>query len=148
MKFFSLFFRRKKIEENPGVSKKRTSKTTQRKSSKEKKLSKVAKISKPKLTKALKEPPKKKKASHLKEELIGEIVHYFPQVSAGVIKLRKGSIKLGDTIHIKGHTTDFIQEVTSLQINNVSVKKAEKPKVVGFLSKQRVRRNDKVFKVK
>jgi len=82
-----------------------------------------------------------------KEELIGKITHFFPKVSAGVIKLKK-SLSLGDTIHIKGHTSDFIQKVSSLQINNKPVKRAEKGKLVGVLVKERVRRNDKVYKIK
>ncbi|HEC69866.1 MAG TPA: translation elongation factor-like protein [Candidatus Omnitrophica bacterium] len=82
-----------------------------------------------------------------KEELIGKITHFFPRVSAGVIKLKK-SLSLGDTIHIKGHTSDFIQKVSSLQINNKPVKRAEKGKLVGVLVKERVRRNDKVYKIK
>jgi len=82
-----------------------------------------------------------------KEELIGKITHFFPRVSAGVIKLKK-SLSLGDTIHIKGHTSDFIQKVSSLQINNKPVKRAEKGKLVGVLVKERVRRKDKVYKIK
>jgi len=82
-----------------------------------------------------------------KEELIGKITHFFPKVSAGVIKLKK-SLSLGDTIHIKGHTSDFIQKVSSLQINNKPVKRAEKGKLVGVLVKERVRRKDKVYKIK
>ncbi|MCD6539119.1 MAG: hypothetical protein J7K37_00205 [Candidatus Omnitrophica bacterium] len=82
-----------------------------------------------------------------KEELIGKITHFFPKVSAGVIKLRKG-LSIGDTIHIKGHTSDFIQKVSSLQINNKPVKRAEKGKLVGVLVKERVRRKDKVYKIK
>jgi len=103
--------------------------------------------------KVVKKAPKKplslkaKKPAKVKEVLIGRITHFFPRVSAGVIKL-KTDLALGDTIRIKGHTSDFVQKVNSLQIDNKPVKKASKGKLVGFLSKQRVRRSDKVYRVK
>ena len=87
------------------------------------------------------------KTSPVKEVLIGKITHFFPKVGAGVIKLKTG-LAIRDTIHIKGCTSDFNQNITSLQINNKPVKKAPKGKLVGFLSARRVRRNDKVYKLK
>lgn len=103
-----------------------------------------------KITKKVSKKPtglKAKKPARVKEVLIGRITHFFPRVSAGVIKL-KTDLVLGDTIHIKGHTSDFVQKVTSLEIDNKPVKRASKGKLVGFLSKQRVRRSDKVYKEK
>ena len=90
---------------------------------------------------------KTKKTSQIKEVLIGRITHFFPKVSAGVIKLR-APLKLQDRVHIRGHTTDFIQQISSLQINNKSIKSASSGKVIGFLSLKRVRRRDKVYKIK
>lgn len=90
----------------------------------------------------------KKKSQAKKEELIGKVTHFFPRVRAGVIKITKSSLSLGDTIHIKGNTSDFTQKVSSLQINNKPIKKALKGKVVGVLVRQRVRKKDKVYKIK
>lgn len=87
-----------------------------------------------------------KKASS--EELVGIITHYFPHVKAGVIKIKKSSISVNDSLHIKGHTTDFIQKVNSLQIDHKPVQSASKGKEIGLLVKSRVRHSDKVYKLK
>jgi putative protease len=91
---------------------------------------------------------RKIKKEILTEELIGIITHYFPRVKAGVIKIKRGSVSIGDILHIKGHTTDFIQKVTSIEINHRPVKSASKGKEIGLLVKSRVRHNDKVYKIK
>ncbi|MCM8770411.1 MAG: translation elongation factor-like protein [Candidatus Omnitrophica bacterium] len=101
----------------------------------------IAKLKK-KITK-----PVKVKVQVPKEELVGIITHYFPHVKAGVLKL-KVPLAIGDTIKIKGHTTDFTQTVTSMQINHVPITKAKKGDEIGLLVESRVRRKDKVFKVK
>ncbi len=50
----------------------------------------------------------------MEEKLIGKVMHYFSHVGAGVIEL-SDSLKIGDKIHIKGHTSDFTQDVTSIR---------------------------------
>lgn len=80
-----------------------------------------------------------------KQPAIGVITHYFPQVRAGVIKL-KAPLAVGDVIKIKGHTTDFTQVITSMQINHVPVDSAKKGAEVGLLVNSRVRHNDFVYK--
>ncbi len=57
------------------------------------------------------------------------------------------SLKLGDRIHIKGHTTDIECAVESMQINNVDVKEAKAGDAVGIKLTDRVRRGDTVYKV-
>ncbi len=79
------------------------------------------------------------------EEIIGVVTHYFPQVRAAVVKL-KTPLKIGDTIKIKGHTTDFTQTVTSLQINHVPINEAKKGQEIGLLVDSRVRQRDIVYK--
>ncbi|MBM3251777.1 MAG: hypothetical protein FJZ11_03240 [Candidatus Omnitrophica bacterium] len=111
-------------------------------------------IKKKTIKKPKKKVLKKKKASRIakkpaaQEELVGIITHYFPHVKAGVIKIKKGTISLGDTIHIKGHTTNFSQKISSLQIDRKPIESAPKGKEIGLAVKSRVRHNDKVFKVK
>lgn len=92
--------------------------------------------------------PAKKKAPAIKrkkENIIGVVTHYFPKVNAGVIKL-KSPLKVGDTIKIKGHTTDFTQTITSMQIDHVPINEAKKGDEIGLLVNSRVRRRDKVIK--
>jgi hypothetical protein len=50
------------------------------------------------------------------EEEVGKITHFFSKINVGVLELTKGDLKIGDTIHIKGHTTDFFQKVESMQV--------------------------------
>ncbi len=81
------------------------------------------------------------------EEEIGKITHYFSKINVGVLELSKGSLRLGDTIHIKGHTTDFFQKVESMQVEHVPVDIARPGQPVGLKVESPVRVNDLVFKV-
>jgi len=59
----------------------------------------------------------------------------------------EGTLNVGDTIHIQGHTTDFTQQVDSMQIENQSVDSAGPGADVGIMVEDRVRENDTVYKV-
>jgi putative protease len=93
-----------------------------------------------------KKKPAAVKVKKTKENLIGNITHYFPHVQAAVIKL-KAPLSVGDTIKVKGHTTDFTQEIVSLQIDRVPVNSAKVGAEIGLLVKSRVRQHDLVYKV-
>jgi len=82
----------------------------------------------------------------MKEIRVGGVSSYFSHVEAAAIELN-GDLKIGDTIHIKGHTTDFQQEVESMQIENELVEKAKAGDSIGVKVKERVRRHDVVYKV-
>lgn len=84
-------------------------------------------------------------AKKVKEKIIGAVTHYFPKVRAAVVKL-KVPLSIGETIKIKGHTTDLIQTVTSMQINHVPINSAKKGQEIGLLVNSRVRRHDIVYK--
>ncbi|MBI2628776.1 translation elongation factor-like protein [Candidatus Pacearchaeota archaeon] len=75
---------------------------------------------------------------------IGKITHYFDNIGVAVIQL-KGNLKVGDKIHVKGTTTDFTQEVDSMQVNHKPIQTAKKGDDVGMQVSERVRPNDKVF---
>ncbi len=81
------------------------------------------------------------------EKEIGSVSSYFSHVNVAAIKL-KTNLKIGDKIHIKGHTTDFEQTVDSMQIERKDVKKAKKGDHIGIGVSEKVRPNDKVFLVK
>jgi len=80
------------------------------------------------------------------EKEIGKVSSYFQHVNVAAIKL-SGQLKVGDKIHIKGHTTDFEQEVDSMQIEKKNVAKAKKGDHIGIKVPERVRPNDKIFLV-
>lgn len=100
------------------------------------------------LKKAPKKKPLPKKAKPVKkskERALGEVTHYFPQVRAAVVKV-KAPLAVGDSIRIKGHTTDFAQTVTSMQIDRTAIQKAKKGDEIGLLVDSRVRTKDVVSK--
>jgi putative protease len=80
------------------------------------------------------------------EEVIGKVSDFFSRPVVAGIALT-GTLKLGDKIHIKGHTTDIEITVDSMQINNVDVKEAKAEDAVGIKVSERVRRGDTVYKV-
>jgi len=81
------------------------------------------------------------------EEEIGKITHYFSKINVGVLELSKGILQVGDTIHIKGHTTDFYQKVESMQVEHNPVDSAKPGLPVGIKVESPVRENDLIFKV-
>ncbi len=120
-----------------GKKVKKTAKKAVKKASKKKRMKKKAVKRKP----GLKKKPTKKEGN-----LIGLITHYFPHVQAAVIKL-KGPLAMGDTLKIKGHTTDLTQIITSMQIDRVDISSAKKGDEIGLQVASRVRQHDKVYKV-
>jgi translation elongation factor EF-1alpha len=82
----------------------------------------------------------------VKEIKIGKVSKYFAHPEVAAIELEE-TVKVGDTIHIKGHTTDFEQEIQSMQIQNEIVKEAKSGDSIGVKVKERVRPNDLVYKV-
>jgi len=78
------------------------------------------------------------------EKKIGEVTHYFGHIPAGIIKL-SGKLSKGDTIHVKGATTDFTQEVASMQVDHKDIDSAKKGDEVGIKIDDRVREGDEVF---
>ena len=81
------------------------------------------------------------------EEEMGKITHYFSKINVGVLVVTKGELKVGDTIHIKGHTSDFYQKVESMQIEHQPVELAKKGESVGLRVEGSVREHDLVFRV-
>ncbi|MDP2953719.1 MAG: translation elongation factor-like protein [Chloroflexota bacterium] len=80
------------------------------------------------------------------EEEIGQVTDFFARPVVAGVQLRAG-LQAGDTIHIKGHTTDLTFSVASMQINNVEVKAAKAGDKIGIKVIDRVRPGDKVYKV-
>lgn len=81
------------------------------------------------------------------EEQIGKVTHYFGKIGVAAIEITQGWLAIGDTIHIKGHTSDFTQKVESLQIDNKPVEKALPGQAVGIKVAQHARQHDVVYKV-
>jgi translation elongation factor EF-Tu-like GTPase len=126
---------------------KKSAKKSIKKSAKKKIIKKkIIKKFHPKKKAAPKKKPTIKKPAKTEGNLIGAITHYFPHVQAAVIKL-KAPLAKGDTVKIKGHTTDLTQLVTSMQIDRVDIDRAKKGDEIGLLVSSRVRQADKVYKI-
>lgn len=138
-------------------SKKKATKPAKKKSVKTAKkvarqpIKKMAARPKGKPSKAAKKAGGKKQTVMVKEALaalpVAEVTHYFPHVKAAVLKIKSGDIRVGDKLHFKGHTTNFIQKVLSMQIDHQSVLVARKGDDFGVEVKSRVRAGDLVTKI-
>ena len=78
---------------------------------------------------------------------IGAIEHYFDKVGVGAFTIKNGDLSVGDTIHVKGHTTDFTTTVESIQIEHAKVAKAVNGDSVGIKLGEKAREHDKVYRV-
>ncbi|OYT66292.1 hypothetical protein B6U74_01310 [Candidatus Bathyarchaeota archaeon ex4484_205] len=81
------------------------------------------------------------------EEEIGVVMHYFTKIGVAVVKIERGSLKVGDKIHIRGHTTDFTQLVESMQVEHEPIQEATPGQSIGLKVVERVREGDKVYKI-
>ena len=79
-------------------------------------------------------------------EQIGAIRHYYSKIGVAVIDLT-AKIAVGDTIRVKGMTTDFHQKVESMQIEHADVQNASAGQSIGLKVTDRVREGDLVYKV-
>ena len=80
------------------------------------------------------------------EMQVGKVTHYFSKIGVAVIEVTDGSLKVGDEIHIKGHTSDFKQKISSMQIEHDKVEIAEPGQSIGMKVNEPVRGNDLVYK--
>ena len=78
---------------------------------------------------------------------IGKVFSYFSKVGVAAINITSGSLKVGDTIRIRGATTDFTQQIDSMEIDRQKVDSAGVGQSIGIKVKERVRPNDIIYKV-
>ncbi|MFW6117387.1 MAG: translation elongation factor-like protein [Thermoproteota archaeon] len=76
---------------------------------------------------------------------VGYVTHFFTDINVAIVDL-KGTLSVGDQILVKGATTDFEQEVESMQIEHEDIEKATAGHSIGLKVKKRVRENDIVYK--
>ena len=90
-------------------------------------------------------PPVEEPAQN--EVAAGIVTHYYSHLGVAVIQVNKGEIKVGDTIHIKGHTTDFIQQVESMEYEHQHIDRTPAGRSVGLKVKDHTREHDIVYLV-
>jgi len=88
-----------------------------------------------------------KREVNMAEKKIGEVVKFFSKPMVAAVKIVEGELAVGDSIKFTGHTTDFIDEVKSMEVDNKPVPKAVAGDFIGIKVADRVRPGDEVFKV-
>jgi translation initiation factor IF-2 len=83
----------------------------------------------------------------MKEIEVGHVADYFARIGVVAIEVTKEAIRVGDTLHFHGHTTDFNQTIDSMEVEHQKVEEAPVGSNVGIKVSDRVRTHDKVYKV-
>jgi hypothetical protein len=81
------------------------------------------------------------------EQKVGRVVHYYTNLSVAVIRLEEGEVQVGDTIRIKGHTTDVKQKVESMEVEHQKIQRATIGQEFGLKVTGHVREHDEVYRV-
>jgi putative protease len=79
-------------------------------------------------------------------EKVGEVSHYFTKIGVAVVELT-GKIKVGDSISVKGMTTNFEQKVESMQVEGENIEEANPGDDIGMKVADRVRKGDIVYRL-
>ena len=83
----------------------------------------------------------------MSEQLIGKVTHYFSKAQVAGIDITAGQLAVGDTIHIKGHSSNFTQKVESMQVEHQSVLAAKVGDKIGIRVADHAREHDQVYRV-
>jgi outer membrane biosynthesis protein TonB len=81
------------------------------------------------------------------ESLVGVVDDYFSHISVVTLTLQ-APLNVGETIHVRGHTTDITQTVDSMQVEHKAVSSGNAGDGVGIKVQDKVRRGDYVYKVR
>jgi len=83
----------------------------------------------------------------MEEEKVGRVQKFFAKPSVAAIEVTAGVLRIGDKLHFKGHTSDFEDTITSMQIEREPIEEAKLGDIIGIQVKGRVRENDIVYKI-
>ena len=81
------------------------------------------------------------------QEPIGLVIHFYSHLSVAIVRMERGSLRVGDSVHIKGHTTDLQQRVESMEIDHVRVAQVDAKQELGMRVSEHVREHDVVYKL-
>lgn len=81
------------------------------------------------------------------EQKVGEVVGYYARIGVAAIRLSEGPLRVGDTIRIRGHTTDFTQPVESMEADHRPIQEAQPGTEIAIKVRERARQKDQVFRV-
>lgn len=151
---------KKKILKKKTLTKKPTTKKTFKKKTSAKKLTKKKSATKHKSVvigskepvtiepgpASLTVPPVEEPAPN--EEAIGTVTHYYSHLGVAVVQINKGTLRSGDTIRLKGHTTDFTQQIESMEYEHQHVDLASPGQSVGLKVIDHTREHDILYRLK
>lgn len=81
------------------------------------------------------------------ETRIGTVTHYYTHLHVAGVEITGGELHKGDTIHIRGHTSDFEQKVESMEIDHETVEVARPGDDIGLGVIEHAREHDTVYRV-
>ncbi len=81
------------------------------------------------------------------EQHIGNVTHYFGNARVAAVKINDGLLRVGDTIHVVGHTSDFTQTIDSMQLEHTPVDSAGVGDEIGIRVAEHARTHDEVFRI-
>ncbi len=81
----------------------------------------------------------------MSETRIGTVTHYFTHLHVAAVTIVDGELHIGDTIHINGHTSDFIQKVASMELEHESVDVAKPGDDIAIAMDEYTREHDSVY---
>ena len=79
------------------------------------------------------------------ETKIGTVTHYWNHLHVAGVTITDGVLHKGDKIHIKGHTSDFIQDVGSMQIDHEAIDEAQAGDEIGLRVAEHAREHDTIY---
>lgn len=82
----------------------------------------------------------------MNEVEVGRVARYFGKVGVAAIEIHAGDLQVGDTIRIRGKTTDVSQRVESMEMEHQPIHTAAPGQLVGIKVRERVREHDLVYK--
>lgn len=83
----------------------------------------------------------------MSEQLVGKVTHYFGKPHVAAIQITDGELHVGDTIHVRGHTSDFTQKIDSMQIEHAPVQYARPGDNIGVRVLEHAHEHDQVYRV-
>jgi putative protease len=82
---------------------------------------------------------------HDPDQTIGTVTHYFSHLSVAAVTLTD-TLRVGDRIHIHGHTTDLEQTVDSMEVDHARVESAGPGDDVALHVDDHVRDHDRIYR--
>lgn len=81
------------------------------------------------------------------EERVGVVTHYYTHLGVAIIRLESGTLRVGDMIRIKGHTSDFRQRIASMEVEHMHVPEVKPGQEFGLKVIEHAREHDTVYRL-